>query len=62
MAFEGNMLGIHGTTKPETIGTYVSKGCVGMLTEDVEELYDLVPLHTPVKITGKMQVHGKEKS
>lgn len=61
MAFEGNMLGIHGTIQPETIGTYVSKGCIGMLTEDVEELYDLAPLRTPVKITGKMQVHDKEK-
>jgi lipoprotein-anchoring transpeptidase ErfK/SrfK len=56
MAFDVNaQLGIHGTIKPETIGQYASNGCVGMLKEDVEELFDLVPIGTEVKITGKMQ-------
>lgn len=36
-------LGIHGTTKPESIGQFVSDGCIRMLNADVEELYDLVP-------------------
>lgn len=36
-------LGIHGTTKPESIGQYVSDGCIRMLNTEVEELYDLVP-------------------
>jgi lipoprotein-anchoring transpeptidase ErfK/SrfK len=36
-------LGIHGTTKPESIGKYVSEGCIRMHNTDVEELYDLVP-------------------
>jgi tetratricopeptide (TPR) repeat protein len=55
MAFRGSILGIHGTIDPKTIGTYASNGCVGLLREDVEELYDLVPVGTPLKITGKMK-------
>ena len=42
--------GIHGTTQPETIGTQSTEGCVRMLNKDVEELYKLVTLSTPVKI------------
>ena len=55
MAFLGGSIGIHGTIHPETIGKDTSNGCVGMLMEDVEELYDLVPVNTPLKI-----VSGKE--
>jgi len=53
MAFEGS-LGIHGTIKPETIGAYASNGCVGLTMPEVEELFDLVRLGTPVKIIGKI--------
>ena len=42
--------GIHGTTKPETIGTHATLGCIRMLNEDVEELFDLVPAGTVVRI------------
>ncbi len=60
MAFDASGgLGIHGTNKPETIGTYASEGCVGMYNEDVEELFDLVPLGTPIEIKGKKQEDGK---
>jgi len=58
LAFEG-ALGIHGTINPATIGGYASNGCVGLLMEDVEELYDLVPLGTEVQITGKMTRRGR---
>ena len=58
MAFEGASLGIHGTNKPDTIGSYASEGCIGMLREDVEELFELVPVGTPVKITGKLKNRG----
>ncbi len=44
--------GIHGTDAPESIGTDASNGCIRMFNEDVEELYDIVPLGTPVKIIG----------
>lgn len=42
--------GIHGTNAPDSIGGYVSNGCVRMLESDVEELYDKIPLGTPVEI------------
>ncbi len=47
IGFSGNY-GIHGTNAPETIGEYVSNGCIRMLEEDVEELYSLVSVGTPV--------------
>ncbi|KAB3524827.1 L,D-transpeptidase family protein [Alkaliphilus serpentinus] len=46
--------GIHGTDNPASIGTAASNGCIRMYNEDVEELYDIVPLGTPVKITGNV--------
>lgn len=42
--------GIHGTTEPESIPGAVSSGCVRMKNEEVEELFDLVPLGTKVII------------
>ncbi|MDF7801682.1 L,D-transpeptidase family protein [Pontiellaceae bacterium B1224] len=43
--------GIHGTWQPESIGQQSSAGCIRMLNEDVEELFDLVPRKTTVIIT-----------
>lgn len=43
--------GIHGTWEPETIGKQASAGCVRLLNKDIEELYALLPLGTPVTIT-----------
>ncbi|MBU0678045.1 MAG: L,D-transpeptidase family protein [Verrucomicrobia bacterium] len=42
--------GLHGTWEPETIGTHASAGCVRLLNSDIEELYMLLPLGTPVQI------------
>lgn len=50
MTIQGNY-GIHGTNHPESIGTYASNGCVRMLEEDVEQLFDNVQVGTPVEIT-----------
>ena len=50
MEFYGNY-GIHGTNKPESIGHYVSNGCIRMREQDVEALFDLVEIGTPVEIT-----------
>ncbi len=44
--------GIHGTNKPYSIGTYASHGCIRMFNKDVEELFSLVPIGTPVIIEG----------
>ncbi len=42
--------GIHGTWQRDSIGKQSSAGCIRMLNEDVEELFDLVPRKTPVII------------
>ncbi len=44
--------GIHGTDNPASIGVAASHGCVRLTNEAVVDLYDLVELGTPVKITG----------
>lgn len=41
---------IHGTTEPWTIGQAVSNGCIRMVNEHVEELYERVPLGTRVVV------------
>jgi lipoprotein-anchoring transpeptidase ErfK/SrfK len=41
---------IHGTNQPSTIGHYVSSGCVGMLNEDIEDLYSRVQVGTRVVV------------
>lgn len=46
----GDGYGIHGTNAPETIGRSVSHGCVRLRNEDIEKLYDMVPVGTPVYI------------
>ncbi|MDD4504164.1 MAG: L,D-transpeptidase [Clostridiaceae bacterium] len=43
-------IGIHGNNKPESIGTYASAGCIRMYNRDVEEVYTLVPVNSPVAI------------
>ena len=43
--------GIHGTWERDSIGKQSSAGCIRMLNEDVEELFDLVPRKTTVIIT-----------
>ena len=50
MQIQGNY-GIHGTNKPDSIGYYVSNGCIRMYEKDVEALYDAVEVNTPVEIT-----------
>lgn len=41
---------IHGTNEPDTIGRWVSDGCIRMRNEEVETLYDRVKEGTPVVI------------
>lgn len=42
--------GIHGTNDPSSIGKNASNGCVRMFNEDVEALFDIVPVGTIVRI------------
>ena len=46
--FEG--AGIHGTEETSSLGSAASHGCVRMAIPDVEELYDLVEVGTPIFI------------
>ena len=41
---------IHGTNEPWTIGHAVSSGCIRLRNEDVMELYDRIPVGTPVVV------------
>lgn len=43
-------VGVHGTDARGSIGTNASHGCIRMLVEDVEALYDQVPVGTPIYI------------
>jgi lipoprotein-anchoring transpeptidase ErfK/SrfK len=42
--------GIHGTDATSSLGTAASHGCVRMAVPDVEELYDVVDVGTPIYI------------
>ncbi|MFX3633782.1 MAG: L,D-transpeptidase family protein [Candidatus Pristimantibacillus sp.] len=50
MTLSNTLYAIHGTDEPKSIGLDESLGCIRMSKEDVEELYDLVPLGTVVKV------------
>ena len=41
---------IHGTTEPRSIGQSVSNGCIRMLNSHVIDLYERVPVGTPVTV------------
>jgi lipoprotein-anchoring transpeptidase ErfK/SrfK len=50
MGLSNPLYAIHGTNKPNSIGKDESLGCVRMLKEDIEELFDMAPIGTPVTI------------
>lgn len=50
---------IHGTNKPAGVGMRVSHGCVRLYPEDIEFLYDRVPVGTPVNIVNQPLLLGR---
>lgn len=46
----GDGYALHGTNRPETVGRSVSHGCVRLRNQDIEWLYERVPVGTPVFI------------
>ncbi|MDR7857906.1 adenosine deaminase [Tissierella sp.] len=40
--------GIHGNSTPFSIGQYISAGCIRMINEDVEEIFEYIPIKTNV--------------
>ena len=47
---------IHGTNRPDTIGTAVSSGCFRLVNADVADLYERVPVGTKVIIRQKPEL------
>ncbi|APH04484.1 L,D-transpeptidase [Bacillus weihaiensis] len=47
---DGRIYGIHGTNNNESIGRYVTQGCVRLHNDEVENLFDKVPVGTKVLI------------
>ncbi|MGZ9582937.1 L,D-transpeptidase family protein [Paenibacillus marinisediminis] len=57
MTLSDTLYAIHGTNEPDSVGKNESLGCVRMSKEDIEELFDMVPIGTEVQITnGKLPV------
>ncbi|MGJ9382470.1 L,D-transpeptidase family protein [Salipaludibacillus sp. CF4.18] len=50
MSLSRKHYGIHGTNDPSSIGKAVSRGCIRMYNEDVEELASTIPIGTSVVI------------
>jgi L,D-transpeptidase ErfK/SrfK len=44
---------IHGTNQPTSIGRRVSHGCIRMFPSDIEELFNTVPVGTPVSLINE---------
>ena len=51
LTLSGGKYAIHGTNRPESIGTYASYGCIRMFNEDVVDLFDRVKVGTEVIVT-----------
>ena len=46
----GDGYAIHGTNQPETVGRSVSHGCIRLRNADIDRLYEMVPVGTPVYV------------
>jgi lipoprotein-anchoring transpeptidase ErfK/SrfK len=46
----GGQYAIHGTNNPNSVGRFVSHGCIRMYNEDIMDLYDRVSLGTKVVV------------
>jgi lipoprotein-anchoring transpeptidase ErfK/SrfK len=47
----GEGYAIHGTSRPHSIGTFASYGCIRMFNEDIIDLFDRVSVGTEVLVT-----------
>jgi lipoprotein-anchoring transpeptidase ErfK/SrfK len=52
MGLSAKGYGIHGTNAPASIGKAASHGCIRMRQADLEELFELVGIGTPVELQG----------
>ena len=49
---------IHGTNKPAGVGMRVSHGCIHLYPEDIEQLFNMVPIGTQVRVVNQPFVFG----
>jgi lipoprotein-anchoring transpeptidase ErfK/SrfK len=48
LTMRGGEYAIHGTNNPDSIGGFVSYGCIRMYNRNIRRLYDMVEIGTPV--------------
>ncbi|HEY0235195.1 MAG TPA: L,D-transpeptidase [Afipia sp.] len=53
MTLAGGEYAIHGTNRPNSVGGYVSYGCVRMFNQDITDLFERVSVGTPVVVTSR---------
>jgi lipoprotein-anchoring transpeptidase ErfK/SrfK len=51
MTLAGGEYAIHGTNVPNSVGGFVSYGCIRMLNDDISDLYQRVSIGTTVTVT-----------
>ena len=51
MTLAGGEYAIHGTNRPNSVGGFVSYGCIRMYNADISDLYGRVSVGTPVVVT-----------
>jgi L,D-transpeptidase ErfK/SrfK len=49
---------IHGTNKPAGVGLRSSHGCIRLYPEDIEQLFNMVPIGTEVRVVNQPFVFG----
>ncbi len=50
LALNVNDYAIHGTNRPDSVGQFVSYGCIRMYNRDILDLYHMVRVGTPVVV------------
>ena len=49
----GGQYAIHGTNRPDSVGHFVSYGCIRMYNADISDLFQRVSVGTPVVVTQR---------
>ncbi|WP_414635130.1 L,D-transpeptidase [Bacillus sp. NTK071] len=49
---DGRIYGLHGTNRPDSIGQYTTAGCVRLQNNEIEDLFNEVPIGTRILITS----------
>lgn len=58
LTLAGGEYAIHGTNRPNSIGTFASYGCIRMYNEDILDLFERVQVGTPVVVIRETQRHA----